>query len=447
MPPKHAARSSTHRRKRGPAADGIGDLGGRVAVSADAVGATTHRRSGRARRYAVVATLTLLLAAIGAGAGYEWSRPIPPPVFHTSLSDSLHLPGSSPSLPWPTTGSAALTMEGMGSLGQVGSTQPVPIASITKVMTAYVVLTDHPLSPGTAGPAIPVDQATVDAYESGLATQQSVVQVAAGESLTELEALEGLLIPSGNNIAILLADWDAGGTGAFVAKMNSAAQRLGLTSTHFVDVSGLDPGSESTAGDLIRLGEAAMALPAFAQVVDMGQVTLPVAGKVVNFDYDLGHYGIVGIKTGTDTAAGGCFLFEAQNTVDGKKVTLVGAVLGQQTSSPITAVLRSAVKLTQAAFAAMAKVPVVAPGLVVGHVVDHWGTSIALQATGSPDVVGWPGLPLTAQLHVGALSSDIATHERIGILHVDLDGHNLDVAVRAARDLRGPSAIWRLTRL
>jgi D-alanyl-D-alanine carboxypeptidase (penicillin-binding protein 5/6) len=190
-----------------------------------------------------------------------------------------------------------------------------------------------------------------------------------------------------------------------------------------------------------------MALPAFAQVVDMGQVTLPVAGKVVNFDYDLGHYGIVGIKTGTDTAAGGCFLFEAQSTVDGKKVTLVGAVLGQQTSSPITAVLRSAVKLTQAAFAAMAKVPVVAPGLVVGHVVDHWGTSIALQATGSPDVVGWPGLPLTAQLHVGALSSDIATHERIGILHVDLDGHNLDVAVRAARDLRGPSAIWRLTRL
>jgi hypothetical protein len=100
-----------------------------------------------------------------------------------------------------------------------------------------------------------------------------------------------------------------------------------------------------------------MALPAFAQVVDMGQVTLPVAGKVVNFDYDLGHDGIVGIKTGTDAAAGGCFLFEAQNTVDGKKVTLVGAVLGQQTSSPITAVLNSAVMLTQAAFAAVAKAP------------------------------------------------------------------------------------------
>lgn len=206
-------------------------LGGRVTVRADAPGATTRRRSGRGRRYALVATLTLLLVLIGAGAGFEWSRPIPSPVFHASLSDSLHFPGTAPVLPWPTIGSAALTMEGVGSLGQVGSTQPVPIASITKVMTAYIVLTDHPLSPGTTGPTIPVDDATVDAYQSGLATQQSVVKVVAGESLTELQALEGLLIPSGNNIAVLLADWDAGGTDAFVAKMNSTAQRLGLTST------------------------------------------------------------------------------------------------------------------------------------------------------------------------------------------------------------------------
>ena len=157
--------------------------------------------------------------------------------------------------------------------------------------------------------------------------------MAAGESLTELQALEGLLIPSGNNIAVLLADWDAGSTDAFVAKMNSAAQTLGLTSSHFVDVSGLDPGSESTAGDLINLGQAAMALPAFAQVVGMGEATLPVAGRLINFDYDLGHEGIIGIKTGTDAAAGGCFLFEAQNMVDGKKVTYRSGS-GQQTSVP-----------------------------------------------------------------------------------------------------------------
>jgi serine-type D-Ala-D-Ala carboxypeptidase (penicillin-binding protein 5/6) len=402
---------------------------------------------GRARRYILFGGLALLLVLIGAGAGYGWSRPVPAPVFHASLSRSLHLPGTAPVLPWPTTGSAALTMEGVGSLGQVGSTQPVPIASITKVITAYVVLTDHPLASGATGPAIPVDAATIAAYQSGLATQQSVVEVAAGESLTELQALEGLLIPSGNNIAVLLADWDAGSTDAFVAKMNSAAQSLGLTSSHFVDVSGLDPGSESTATDLIKLGVAAMALPAFAQVVGMGEATLPVAGRLINFDYDLGHAGIIGIKTGTDTAAGGCFLFEAQDTVDGRKVTLVGAVLGQQTSSPITAVLSSAVSLTQAAFVAMAKLPLVVPGQVVGHVVSSWGSSVPVKVVGSPDIVGWPGLPLTARLHVGSLSPDIATNTRVGELEVDLDGHNVHVDVRTAGHLSGPSPTWRLTRL
>jgi serine-type D-Ala-D-Ala carboxypeptidase (penicillin-binding protein 5/6) len=350
-------------------------------------------------------------------------------------------------LPWPTTGSAALTMQGVGSLGHAGSTQPVPIASITKVMTAYIVLTDHPLAAGATGPAIPVDAATIAEYESGLATQQSVVKVVAGESLTEMQALEGLLIPSGNNLAVLLADWDAGGADAFVTKMNAAARTLGLTSTHFVDVSGLNPGSESTAPDLIRLGEAAMALPAFAQVVDLGEVTLPVAGRVVNFDYDLGHAGIIGIKTGTDADAGGCFLFEAQRIVDGQKVTLVGAVLGQQTSSPITAVLSSAVMLAQAAFNDMTKLPLTPPGHVVGHVVATWGGSVAVKTAKSPSIVGWPGLLMSGQVHVGALSSHLGRGARVGVLDVDLDGHKSAVDVRTAAALSGPSPIWRLTRL
>ncbi len=438
MTPRHAASSrSARRRGRNSDVGGIGEI----------PGVTSPKRSGGARRYLLVGGLVLLLVLIGAGAGFEWSRPFPSPVFHASLSDSVHLQGTAPVLPWPTTGSAALTMEGVGSLGQVGNMQPVPIASITKVMTAYVALTDHPLATGATGPAIPVDAATIAAYQSGLATQQSVVEVAAGESLTELQALEGLLIPSGNNIAVLVADWDAGSTDAFVAKMNSAAQTLGLTSTHFVDVSGLDPGSESSASDLIHLGEAAMALPAFAQVVGMGEVTLPVAGRLINFDYDLGHEGIIGIKTGTDAAAGGCFLFEAQNTVDGKRVTLVGAVLGQQTSSPITAVLSSAVALTHAAFAGMAKLPLVTPGQVVGHVVDSWGSSVPVTVARSPDIVGWPGLPLATRLQVGPLSSDIAAHAQVGVLKVDVDGHNVDVDVRTAGHLRGPSVTWRLTRL
>ena len=404
------------------------------------------RSGGRARRWLIPVCLALLVALLGVVAGLQWTRPIPLPIFRPAVTTSVHLPGKSPSLPWPTTGSAALTMEGVGSLGQVGSTRSVPIASITKVMTAYVVLQDHPLGPGAAGPAIPVTADTIAAYQTGLASQQSVVKVDAGESLTEIEALEGLLIPSGNDLATLLAEWDAGSTTAFVAKMNSTAASLGLTSTHFADVSGLDPGSTSTAADLIRLGQAAMGEPAFSQIVSMGEVTLPVAGLLYNFDYDLGHDGIVGIKTGSDAAAGGCFLFEAQQTVDSKKVTIVGAVLEQRTSSPITAVLHVAEALATAAFAAMTTVPVVAADQLVGRIVTPWGATVAVKAPLSPSVVGWPGFSMPARLSVGRLPSVVTRGTRIGVLDVDLGGRNIDVVLRASGPLSGPSVIWRLTR-
>ena len=406
----------------------------------------TRRKSGRLRRYLIRGGLVLVVLLIGVAAGLQWTRPIPSPTFSPAVTDTVRLPGKAPSLPWPTVGSASLMVEGVGSLGDVGSTQSVPIASITKVMTAYIVLRDHPLSPGTPGPSIPVNADTLAAYQTGLATQQSVVQVVAGESLTETQALEGLLIPSGNDIATLLAEWDVGTTAAFVAKMNTTAQSLGLTSTHFVDVSGLDPGSTSTAGDLIRLGQAAMALPVFAQIVAMGEVTLPVAGLIYNFDYDLGHDGIIGIKTGTDDAAGGCFLFEAQRTIDGQKVTLVGAVLGQRTSSPITAVLASAEALTTSAFNAISTVHVVAPGQLLAHIHTSWGATAPVTASEPPTVIGWPGLALPARFAVAGLPSTITKGTRIGLLKVDLDGRTVDVALRASRDLRGPSPVWRLTR-
>jgi D-alanyl-D-alanine carboxypeptidase (penicillin-binding protein 5/6) len=356
---------------------------------------------------------------------------------------SVRLAGAAPSLPWPTTGAAALSVEGVGSLGHVGSTLPVPITGLAKVMAAYVVLQDHSLAPGAAGPAIPVTAATIAAYQTGVATQEAVVPVTAGETLTELAALEGLLVAGGDDITTLLADWDAGSTGAFVAKMNTAAHTLGLASTHFNDPSGLDPGSVSTPADLIRLGEAAMAIPAFAQVVALPQATFPLAGVVYNLDYDLGHDGIVGIKTGSDAAAGGCFLFAAQRIVGGRSVTLVGVVLGQQTTSPTAAAVDDADSLVKAAFAAIGTSPLLRPGHLVGRIVAPWAPSVPVTAPKSPRIVGWPGLTVRFQVHVEALPSAISSGASIGVLRVQ----NIDVVLRTARRLPGPSAIWRLTRL
>ncbi len=385
------------------------------ALSADILRTIAKERAERAGRYVLGGVVAVL---VGALLGLQWFRPVPSPVFRSTVSMSVRLPGSLPSLPWPTTGSAALSVEGAGSLGHVGSTRPAPIAGLATVMTAYVVLQDHPLVPGAAGAAIPLTAATIAAAQAEVATQQAVVPVVAGETLTELQALEGLLVAQGNDIATLLADWDASSTAAFVAKMNTAAHALGLGSTTFTDPSGLDPGSVSTPADLIRLGEAAMAIPAFRQIVATAQVTLPLAGLVYNLDFDLGHDGIVGIKTGSDAAAGGCFLFLAQQNVGAKSTTLLGAVLGQQTISPNDAAVDVADALARAAFAAISTFRPFPSGQLVGRIVTSWGTSVPVTASKASGLVGWPGLRVPVQVHVGALPSTIASGASIGVLRV-----------------------------
>ncbi len=390
--------------------------------------------------------LAVVIVLVGASAGVQLSRRVPVPVFHSTVVTSIRWAGSAPALPWPAVGSAELTVPGAGILGQAGNTTPVPIASITKVMTAYVVLHDHPLSIGAAGPAIAVTAPTLAAYQTGLATDQSVVKVTAGESLTELQCLEGMLIASGNDMASMLADWDAGSETAFVAKMNADAASLGLRSTHFDDVSGLDPGSVSTAADLITLGQAAMDNAVFRQIVAMVDADLPVAGVVQNFNGDLGQDGIVGIKTGSDTAAGGCLLFDAQQRVGTKDVTLIGVVLGQRGADLVAAALKSAGALAKAAFAVLRVKPALAPGVVVGHVVAPWGVSVPVTAAPSPAVVGWPGLVLPVHLVPRVLTIPVSAGTHVGLFYVGSPGMTIDVVARSARRLPGPSLWWRLTR-
>ena len=131
------------------------------------------------------------------------------------------LPGEPPSLPWPPAGQAAIAIPGIGSLGARDGDTPVPIASVTKVMTALVVLQDHPLSPSEEGPAITMTAADVGAYEAGVRVGRSELRVAVGETLTEHQALEALLVGSANNVADALARWDAGSVPGFVDRMNA----------------------------------------------------------------------------------------------------------------------------------------------------------------------------------------------------------------------------------
>jgi D-alanyl-D-alanine carboxypeptidase (penicillin-binding protein 5/6) len=243
---------------------------------------------------------------------------------------------------WPNQGESALAVVGVGWRASPSAARPVPIASLAKVMTAYVVLRDSPLDHGQPGFMLGFSEADAVEAAAEKSDGQSTVAVEAGEQLTERQALEALLIPSANNVAQSLAVHDAGSTTAFVREMNAQADRLGMRHTTYTDPSGLDPATVSTAADQLRLARAAMRNHTLAGVVRMARATIPVAGTITNTDSLLGHDGFVGIKTGSDDAAGGCFMFQSRQPSNGQLHVLVGVVLGQRVGPFIQAGLGAA---------------------------------------------------------------------------------------------------------
>jgi D-alanyl-D-alanine carboxypeptidase (penicillin-binding protein 5/6) len=245
---------------------------------------------------------------------------------------------------WPLRGQGAYVLGG-GQPAVSPDEQPVPIASLAKVMTAYLVLKRFPLRGPDSGPTFVVGQDDVVDTEARRREGQSVVDVSAGERLTEREALMATLLPSANNIAVLVARQVSGSVPAFVAEMNHTADALGMSQTTYTDPSGYDDGTVSTALDQLRLAQVVAKERTLAAMMATSSYRLPVAGEVTNTNTLLGVDGFVGMKTGSDDAAGGCFMFQSDRHTKRGYVTLIGVVLGQQGHDLITAGLYAAKQL------------------------------------------------------------------------------------------------------
>jgi D-alanyl-D-alanine carboxypeptidase (penicillin-binding protein 5/6) len=267
------------------------------------------------------------------------------------------------SVRWPQQGEGAFVLVN----GQPAASphEPlVPIASLAKVMTAYLTLERYPLSGAQDGFTITITEAQAQDEAEDAAQNQSGVAVQAGEQLTERQLLEALLIPSGNNIAQMLAVQVAGGETRFIAEMNDKARALGMDHTLYTDPSGFESSTVSTAADQLRIFQSAMRFAVFRQTVSMASVTLPVAGTLTNYDplIDEGYAG----KTGSDAAAGGCLAFFTHVTVSGRQLTAIGVVMGQgqgnNTSILLAAAGEAAQQLVQSVAPATSVRTIPAPG-------------------------------------------------------------------------------------
>ncbi|MFE7909142.1 D-alanyl-D-alanine carboxypeptidase [Streptomyces albogriseolus] len=399
------------------------------------------------RRIKIWTPLVLLLVIVFAVV--QNVRPLPTPTLVLTAQDSYTFEGGKPQIPWPDSGQAALDVDGIGTFGSSGEQKPVPIASVAKVMTAYVILRDHPLKSGAEGPKIPVDALAEQQSDAG---QESTVNVTEGDAISEREAIEAILIASANNVARLLARWDAGSEEAFVDKMNKAAEDLGMSDTTYTDPSGLNDTTVSTAVDQVKLARAAMEQPVFREVAAMMEYVDYKGEKHGNWNRLVGRDDVVGIKTGTTTSALGNLSFAAKKDVDGEVYRIVGAVLRQPEGGEDNTILSGALdaghQLILAGQDALRAETILKEGAVVGYADDGLGGHTPVVVTEDVKAVGWAGLEVKLTFAGTELPHTAKAGTEVGTLTVG-DGKNgaVKVPVALKDDLVEPGFTDKLTRV
>ncbi|WP_392671329.1 D-alanyl-D-alanine carboxypeptidase family protein [Streptomyces sp. LN785] len=402
------------------------------------------------RRVKIWTPLVLLLLIVYAIV--QEVRPLPTPGLELSADPTYTFDGGDPTLAWPGQGQSAVTVDGVGSLGTEGAQKPAPIASVAKVMTAYVVLKGHPLTGKEEGEKITVDQ---QAEDESKRAEESTAPLKKDQRLTEKQLLQLLMIPSGNNAARLFARWDAPNEAAFVTKMNDAAKALGMDSTTYTDPSGLKKTTVSTASDQLKLAKAVMQNEVFRQIVDTPQIDIEgIGGTIYNNNTLLLQPGVSGIKTGSSTPAGGNLLWSANTIVDGKKLWIYGAVMGQQAGTgrvydSLQQSLDKSLKLIQDAQKAVTSATVVRKGDVVGYVDDGFGGRTPVVATKNLKAMGWPGLKVElAVTGNGKKISNTATAgTAVGLVTVGSGAGKVSAPVALQQDLKEPTFGQKLTRI
>ncbi|MFE7400199.1 D-alanyl-D-alanine carboxypeptidase [Streptomyces sp. NPDC057557] len=399
------------------------------------------------RRVKIWTPLVLLLLIVFAIA--QMVRPLPELALQMSAKPTYTFKGSKPSLPWPGEGQGYMAATGLGTVDSFGEQKAVPIGSVAKAMTAYIVLKDHPLKKGEKGPSIKIDAKAESEGKLYTEGESTLDTVKAGDKLTEQEALSAIMIPSANNIARLLARWDAGSEKAFVKKMNDTAKSLGMTNTTYTDPSGLNATTVSSAEDQVKLGQKLVEMPALMDITKLPSWTDPSGKFHRNYNTLVPYNGALGIKTGSTTKAGGNLLFAAHKMVGGTDQLIVGAVLGQHKPAiidTVNAVSKEAMVATQDL---LTSAKVVKKGDVVGTVSDGLGGSTPVVATKDVSAVGWPGLTVRIELTDDGktIPHSAAAGTHVGTLTVGEGTSQVKVAVALQSDLAEPTVGDKLTRI
>lgn len=342
------------------------------------------RQSTYIRRRIVFGTALLAVLVLIVGLGVALLRPVGSAVAATTTP--LLPTVAAQELPWPATGVGAIGAVGYdGVLDSYGAQTSTPIASMTKTITALVVLDKMPMDAGDAGPTYTLTKRDVEIYDETIANDGSSAPVVVGAKLTQREMLEAMLIPSANNYATALAEWSYGSLDDFLVGARTWLDQRGLTDTFLADASGINAGSKSSPANLIEIGKLVIAHPVLSEIVSMAKADLPI-GTVKNTNTLLGKHGIIGLKTGTTNIAGACLLFATKTEVDGKEVTVIGVEIGADTHAEL---FSNVAALAEAAATRFHTATVATAGETFGTISTPWGDAADLVAATDASQVLW----------------------------------------------------------
>lgn len=384
---------------------------------------------------ALIFGICLFVLSVG---GYSYAAVTKPlPTLQPHLSQLSPYEGQKVTLSWPA-GQGAVGTPMDGVLITSGNESIQPIASMTKLITALAILEKQPLEQGDLGKTYTITQADVNLYRNYVAKFGSVMPVRLGQELSQYHALQGLLLPSANNIADTLVINEFGSMDAYITYANEMVKQLGTTHTTVADASGFSPQTVSTPTDMIRLGSAALANPVIAEIVAQREAQIPGSGTIRNTNLLLADDGMIGLKTGTTDEAGSCLLYAYEEQVGEEIITVVGVVMGVPTWPQLYRAVRTLVEETKTKFQTIELIPA---DTVVGYYEAPWGERTELITSDPLTVQEWIGLDFTLEAFADPIDRLPTTGDPLGSV---VTYQATTVPLEATNTINPPSIWWRL---
>ena len=410
-------------------------------------------RGGRAGRVALVVFLVLVLLTLGGGGGYVWwasAAALPAPTV-TSQAPTAKAGGAA-SLVLPSGGSMLVSVEGgqdylgpdaAGTFASAGGDDPRPLASISKLITALVVLDAHPLDgPGDPGPTIAYTEADTDLYDQFYVQGAVIARMPDGLRLSLHDSLETMLLPSAANYAVAIARWGFGSESAYVQAARSWLSENGLNDTRIVDATGIDARNTSTPSDLLALGRLAAANPVIAAIVATPSAVIEGPGVITNTNDLIGTLGISGLKTGNLGEGTFNLLFTASLDVGiGAPLRVTGARLSGETHDSTDQDVLSFLQSVKDGFHVL---PLGTAGDEIGTISTPWGADATLVLAKNASLRTWSDTPVAVALDTTTPQS-FADGEVVGTVTWTAGPETTTSTVKIAGAIEEPSLWWRLT--